>query len=146
MTSRSVDRACAAPRACHVAPVRRAFPTACLLFAWLCANGAIWDVAQLFAWARMFTGYAQTLSVTAALEETFDASKPCDLCRSVAKATEGEQRQPPQSLGRSVEKILLACEVPAGVVIEAPFAEWPHAPSRVALTRTEQVPVPPPRA
>jgi hypothetical protein len=125
--------------------VRRAFPTACLVFAWLCANGAIWDAAQLFAWAKMFTGYAQTLSVTAALAETFDPSKPCAMCRKVAKAKESGQKEAPQSLERAVEKIFLTCEVPARVVIEAPFVEWPAAQSRTALVRTEQVPVPPPR-
>jgi hypothetical protein len=126
--------------------VRRAFPTAALIFAWLCANGAIWDAAQIFAWAKMFTGYAQTLSLGAALAQTFDASKPCDMCVSVAKAKDLAQKQAPQSIERAVEKILLACEVPARVVIEVPFAEWPPARSRVALVRTEQVPVPPPRA
>ncbi|MEY2880821.1 MAG: hypothetical protein RLZZ15_3201, partial [Verrucomicrobiota bacterium] len=30
----------------------------------------------------MFAGYAQTASVTAALVETFDVSKPCNLCRT----------------------------------------------------------------
>ena len=116
------------------------------MFAWLCANGALWDVAQIFAWAKMFTGYTQTLSVTAALEQTFDASKPCEFCRAVAKAKDLEQKQAPQSVERSAERLLLACETPAKIVIESPFTEWPDAPSRAALTRTEQVPVPPPRA
>ena len=53
--------------------MRRKFAVLSLAFAWLCANGAIWDAAQVVAWAKMFAGYAQTLSVSAALEETFDA-------------------------------------------------------------------------
>jgi hypothetical protein len=131
---------------CEGAAVRRAFPTACLLFAWICANGAIWDAVQFFAWARMFTGFTQTLSVRAALNETFDATKPCAICCAVAKAREAEQKQAPQPIERSAEKLLLACEPPPRVVIEPPLAEWPDATSRVAPTRTERVPVPPPRA
>jgi hypothetical protein len=127
--------------------VRRSLAIVSLTFAWLCANSAIWDAAQLVAWAKMFAGYAQTLSVSAALEETFDASKPCDLCRNVAKAKETEQKQAPQTIEQAVAgKLLLACETPARVVIEVPFADWPDAPSRTAPTRTERVPVPPPRA
>ena len=130
-----------------IGAVRRPLPTACLIFAWLCANGAIWDAAQILAWAKMFAGYAQTLSVGAALEETFDSSKPCDMCRTVAKAKEAEQQQTAQTIERATEgKLLLACEIPARVVIEVPFAAWPDVASRLAPLRTEPVPVPPPRA
>ncbi|MBI5771546.1 MAG: hypothetical protein HZA93_27480 [Verrucomicrobia bacterium] len=126
--------------------MRRAFPTAALIFAWLCANGALWDAAQLFAWAKMFAGYAQTLTVTHAIEQTFDASKPCEMCVSIAKAKEIEQTRAPQSIEHSTEKLVLACELPPRTVFEVPRLEWPDAPSRVALIRTERVPVPPPRA
>ena len=126
--------------------VRRAFPTACLLFAWLCANGAVWDVVQVFAWARMFTGYAQTMTVTTALEETFDTDKPCEICRTVSKAKETARQQTPQTVERSAERILLACEPPVRVVIEAPRSEWPEPFIAHAPLRTERVPVPPPRA
>jgi len=126
--------------------VRRHVAIVSLLFAWLCANGAVWDVAQIFAWARMFTGYTQTLSVTAALTETFDASKPCDLCLNIAKAKAAEQKQAPQTIERSAEKIFLACETPAKILLEPAIRDWADAPWRAAVTRTEAVPVPPPRA
>lgn len=127
--------------------MRRTISIVSLTFAWLCANGAIWDAAQIFAWAKMFASYAQTLSVGAALEETFDASKPCEMCRSVAKAKEAEQKQAPQTIEQAVAgKLLLACEIPARVVMVAPQTEWPAALPRVAPSRTERVPVPPPRA
>jgi hypothetical protein len=117
-----------------------------LIFAWLCANGAIWDAAQLFAWAKMFAGYAQTLTVTQAIVRTFDSSKPCEMCVSIVKAKEIEQKQAPRTTERSTEKIILACELPARAVFPVPSHEWPEAPSLVAVSRTDQVPVPPPRA
>jgi len=126
--------------------VRRRFAIASLFFGWLCANGAILDTAQIFAWARMFTGYTQTLTMADALQETFDASKPCPICLAVAKAKAASQKQAPQSVERSAEKLLLACEVPAKILIPPSTREWTDAPSRIALTRTERVPVPPPRA
>ena len=126
--------------------MRRTLAIACLFVAWICANGAVWDTAQVFAWARMFTGYTQTQTVTAALDETFDASKPCPICRAVAKAKEAAQKQAPQTVERSSEKLLLACEVPAKILIPPAKHEWTDVPPRLALTRTERVPVPPPRA
>ena len=46
-----------------------------LLFAWICANGALLDVVQVFAWGKMFSGYAKSMSVSAALKETFDPAR-----------------------------------------------------------------------
>ncbi len=57
-----------------------------LLTAWLCASGAMLDVAQVVAWTRMFAGYARTESIAAAARETFDPGKPCAMCRAVSKA------------------------------------------------------------
>ena len=56
------------------------------MLAWLCANGALLDLVQVFAWSRMFAGYTQTMTVGAALRETFDPAKPCELCLGVADA------------------------------------------------------------
>ena len=77
--------------------MRRTFCITCLLFAWLCANDVLWNAVQVFAWARMFTGYTRALTVSEALCETFDLSKPCDLCKTVSKAKEEERQcvQPP---------------------------------------------------
>ena len=64
----------------------RRLPALSLLLAWLCASGAMLDVAQVAAWARMFAGYVRTESVAAAARETFDPAKPCQICRAVSKA------------------------------------------------------------
>ena len=60
--------------------MRRTISTTCLLLAWLCANGAVWNVVQVVAWAKMFHDYSQVMPVADALELTFDGSAPCDMC------------------------------------------------------------------
>jgi hypothetical protein len=126
--------------------VRRTFSITCLLLAWICANGAIWDVVQVVAWTRMFAEHARELPVGEALRETFDPAKPCAICLAVAKAKDVENRQAPQQTERAAEKLLLACHQADKILLVAPVTEWPEAPSCPALVRTEPVPVPPPRS
>jgi hypothetical protein len=126
--------------------VQRTFAIASLVFAWICANGAVWDAVQVFAWARMFAGYAHTLPVGTALRETFDPGKPCQICMAVAKAKETERKQAPRPLERSTAKIVLACETPENIQIVPLPRAWPAAPVCAGVIRSERVPVPPPRA
>mgnify|MGYP001545559511 CR=1 FL=1 len=125
--------------------VRKNASLACLLLAWLCANGALLDVVQVVAWGKMFAGYNATLSVGAALRATFDPAKPCELCVGVARAKDAAQNQLPAAPERATEKLLLACEAPAAVVWTAPASDWPAERASVAPLRAEPVPVPPPR-
>jgi hypothetical protein len=125
--------------------VRKKFASLALLFAWLCANGALLDVAQLLAWSKMFAGYSGTMSVAAALQKTFDPAKKCRLCLGVARAREAAQQQLPQAVERSAEKLLLAVHSPSPVILIPSAGDWPATPARVAPHRTEPVPVPPPR-
>ena len=126
---------------------KKMFATCCLLLAWLCATGAVCDVAQLFAWGRMFAGYARVLSVREALTETFDANKPCELCLAVKKTRTSEEGQP-RAAEFSAEKLLLACATTADteLVPIAPANHWPLALDWNATGRVDPVPVPPPRA
>ena len=119
----------------------------CLLLAWLCANGAVWNVVQLVAWAKMFHDNSQTMSTPQALAVTFNGSKPCELCQLSHAAQETAREQLPRAtdLGGS-EKILLACHVTAPLVLTTPDFAWPGVVHDSGLTRTEPVPVPPPRA
>jgi hypothetical protein len=127
-------------------PVQRKLATLSLLLAWLCANGALLDGVQVFAWAKMFAGYTQTMSVAAALRETFDPAKPCEMCLGVAAAKDTAKKQLPASVENSTEKIVLALEA-ANKIVPAPAPEaWPPMATVAALSRSEAVPVPPPRA
>jgi hypothetical protein len=128
--------------------VRRALSTTCLLLAWLCANGAVWNVVQVVAWAKMFHDYAQVMPATEALALTFDGTVPCDLCHLSQDAQDTARQQLPAdaALGGGVEKILLIADCAPVTVLVAPDAAWPGVVHEAGLTRTDAVPVPPPRA
>lgn len=127
--------------------MRRSFSIGCLLFAWLCANGALWNVVQVVAWVKMFHDYSATMPAAVALQQTFDASKPCKVC-SIAKSAEDTARtQMPRDsvLVGGAEKLLLIAECQSAVVVPAPDFNWPGAIDDTGPTRKEAVPVPPPR-
>lgn len=142
------DRTCLHTGTGHTFPrsdVRKPLPSLALLFAWLCANGALLDVVQVFAWAKMFSGYAESMSVSTALRKTFDPSQRCELCLGVAAARESTQDQVPQTVEHTAEKLLLTLHRPVKVVLTPPAVDWPPAHASAAPTRREDVPVPPPR-
>lgn len=127
--------------------MRRGFAIVSLCFAWICANGAIWDAVQVLAWGRMFAGYTQTASFLDALRDTFDTSKPCAICRTVSNAKAGDHRpELPAPSGSAPGKIILATESPVTWVTSTPQITWPEAKSIRLRARTEPVPVRPPRA
>jgi len=118
-----------------------------LVFAWICANGAIWDVVQVVAWAKMYHAYSQVMSVGDALALTFDGSRPCELCSVSQAAKDAAREETPgeQDVGGG-ERALFVCEDFVTVVPHPPAATW--SDGRVmanALVETD-VPVPPPRA
>lgn len=128
--------------------MRRTLSTVCLILAWLCANGAVWNVVQVVAWAKMFHEYSQMMPAADALELTFDGSAPCELCTIVQDAQDTARSQLPAdaALGGGEEKILLVCDSAPVPVVTAPDLAWPGLADEAGLTRTETVPVPPPRA
>jgi hypothetical protein len=126
--------------------VRKQVAILSLLLAWLCANGALLEGVQVFAWAKMFAGYTQSMTVAAALRETFDPAKPCEMCLGVAAAKDTAKKQLPAAVENSTGKIVLALEA-ANKFVVAPVPEaWPPIATMAALSRSEAVPVPPPRA
>jgi hypothetical protein len=125
--------------------LRKKFSIACLLFAWLCANGALLDAVQVFAWGKMFSENARAMSVVKALNATFDPAKPCEMCLGVAAAKETAKQQLPASVERaSADKLLLALHAPALPVFVSLSADWPATLASVPPSRTEPVPLPPP--
>jgi hypothetical protein len=130
-----------------VAAVPRKLSILCLLFAWLCANGAIWNVVQVVGWAKMFHDYAQVMPAAEAMQLTFSGEAPCDMC-NLAQAGQDATRdqQLPAALGGTTEKILLIAECVPAPVLVAPDTSWPGVADAAGLTRTRSVPVPPPRA
>jgi hypothetical protein len=126
--------------------VRRNLSIACLLLAWLCANGVVWNVVQVVAWAKMFRDYSQVMPVAQAMQLTFDGTAPCKLCHLAQSGQEASRdAQSPAALGGGEEKILLMAECVPAPVLVAPDFSWPGVADAAGLTRTESVPVPPPR-
>ncbi len=130
-----------------VCPVRRHVSLFALCLAWLCANGSVWNVIQLVAWAKMFHDYSQVMPAARALQITFNGSAPCALCHLTEKAQDAARDQLPRdtALGGNMEKLLLLSESVPAVVVTAPDFAWPGVTDDDGLTRTESVPVPPPR-
>ncbi len=100
----------------------------------------------MLAWAKMFAGYARVMPVGEALRVTFDPNKPCDMCLGIAAAKETAKQQLPATVEHSAEKLLLAYHANAIFIVPHSSGAWPAALASVAPIRTEEVPVPPPRA
>ena len=117
----------------------------CLLFGWLCASEALLDTVQVYAWARMFVGYACTLPLAEAGIRTLDPDRPCPICVAVRRARETEPHNPPAVPPPSVVKALLLQVQNEDFVFPLIRPEWPDAnPVRMASWLLP-VPVPPPR-
>lgn len=127
--------------------MRRRLSIACLLLAWFCANGAVWNVVQVVAWAKMFRDYSAVMPAAQALKLTFDGSAPCDICVVAQSAQDSarDQLPPGVALGDEV-KLLLALHSAPEVVLAGPGELWPGLADEAGLTRSDRVPVPPPRA
>lgn len=123
--------------------MRRHVSAACLLFAWLCANGAVWDVVQVVGWAKMYHDYSQVMPAAQALQITFDGSAACEFCHISQTARDQQPRD--AALGGGMEKLLLTSESAPALVVAAPDSAWPGVTDDTGLTRTEAVPVTPPR-
>ncbi len=127
--------------------MRKKFSITCLLFAWLCANGALLDAVQVFAWGKMFAENARALPLGEALAATFDPAKPCEMCLGVAAAKETARQQLPGSVEKAgQEKLVLALHAATRPVFLSSSADWPVTLASVPPSRTDPVPVPPPRA
>lgn len=126
--------------------MRRRVSIAALCFAWLCANGVIWNGVQVVAWAKMIHDYSQVMPLARAIKVTFDGSAPCDLCVITEKARDTERAQLPHqaALGAS-DKLVLAFHATVPVVLTPPELTWPAIGDLTGPGRTEPVPLPPPR-
>jgi hypothetical protein len=126
--------------------MQRRLTITCLCFAWICAQGVIWDAVQIVAWGRMFADSVRVSPVVDALRDTFDPAKPCALCRAVSKAKGSEEKNSTESrIESSKGKITFALET-QNIWVSAPLVTvWPETQSPLLSSRTELVPVPPPR-
>lgn len=127
--------------------MRRPISTLALILAWLCANGALWNVVQVVAWAKMFHDYSQVMPAREALRVTFVDGEACNLCHIAQSAQDTARDQLPRddALGGG-DRLVLTFHATPPVVVTAPDFAWPGLAHEAGLTRTDAVPVPPPRA
>lgn len=116
-----------------------------LFAAWLCASGAMLDVVQVFAWAKMFTRYTQAMPVGEAAAETFDPSKPCRICLAVRRARDESKSEQPARIATDVHKVVLVFHEVEAVVFAHNLEGWPETQIAELNTWRAPVPVPPPR-
>ena len=125
--------------------LKRRLPIITLLLAWVCANGALLDAAQVLAWAKMFRGYAAVMPAGEALAKTFDPANSCRLCVRVAAARRAAREQLPAAIELSAEKLTLAVHRAAVFTPRPPAPDWPEPGALHGPSRVEAVPVRPPR-
>lgn len=87
------------------------------LLAWLFATGSQWDLVQTFAWGRMIATYAQTMSVTQAMQRTFTADNLCGICKTVSRAKQEPTSTHTAPTNPADGKILLALTSPPAVIV-----------------------------
>lgn len=116
-----------------------------VLFAWMLATGAQWDMLQVVAWSKMFLSNTEDMSVGVALEKTFDGEE-CEMCRAVRRAKQQENAPGLPSEKRITKLILIFQPVPALVYLKAGPAEWPSRDEVCSGLMRAAPPVPPPRS
>jgi hypothetical protein len=104
------------------------------------------DLAQVFAWGRMFTRYVCCESVAEAAKETFDPAKPCALCVAVGKARQASDNHAPALPSAGAEKMVLIFDAPLEFMAWVAEEAWPAIPGSKIPSSIRDVPVPPPRA
>jgi hypothetical protein len=104
------------------------------------------DIAQVFAWGRMFTSYMCCESMAEAAKETFDPAKPCAICLAVGKAREASNGHSPALPSPGAEKMVLIFDGPNEFVAMIADEVWPAISAAHAPSSIRDVPVPPPRA
>jgi hypothetical protein len=103
------------------------------------------DVAQVFAWGRMFAGYARSESFVKAANETFDPAKPCAICLAVCKAREASTNHSQGVPTRGTDKMVLIFTRPMDIISPDVAEAWPVYRRDVVAAPSSDVPVPPPR-
>lgn len=126
--------------------MRRHVSIAALVLGWLCANGAIWNVVQVVAWARMIHDYSQVMPAARAVTLALSGDAPCDVCKFVDTARDTAGRELPRdaALG-ATDKLVLALHPSAPIVLPVPDSTWPPIGDFSGSERREPVPLPPPR-
>lgn len=126
--------------------MRRKISLLCLLLAWLCANGVVWNAVQVVGWTKMLRDYSRVMPVGEAIKLTFSGEAPCDFCRVAESGRDQAGQQLPHDVpGSAAERIFFVADCTPLEVVATADSTWPGLAHEAGLTRTAAVPVPPPR-
>ena len=118
------------------------------LVAWLAASGLSWDLLQVVAWTKMSVENAAQRSVGAAVTKAL-ADAPCAMCKVAQDGRKQSEQQPLAKEDSAKAKAKADNAVDVLAVVGSPEFQgrahaWPA--DEIGLTRTGEVPVPPPRS
>ena len=101
-----------------------------------------WAVLQATAWFGMLVKYSESDGVEVGISKTFDGKHPCDLCLSIAKKKQTENKEGAQL---DAAKIYLLASAERWT-LHAPRCSWSLTTTPVSLSGcSKSPPVPPPR-
>jgi len=72
--------------------VFRRLPRLLVTVALACSVGLHWSLLQSVAWTTMLVGNLQFLTISEAVQRTFDGKHPCALCKAVAEGKKSEKK------------------------------------------------------
>ena len=70
----------------------RRLPRLLVTVALACSVGLHWSLLQSVAWTSMLVGNLQFLTISEAVQRTFDGKHPCALCKAVAEGKRSEKK------------------------------------------------------
>ena len=70
----------------------RRLPRLLVTVALACSVGLHWSLLQSVAWTTMLVGNLQFLTISEAVQRTFDGKHPCALCKAVAEGKKSEKK------------------------------------------------------
>ena len=70
----------------------RRLPRLLVTVALACSVGLHWSLLQSVAWTTMLVGNLQFLTISEAVQRSFDGKHPCALCKAVAEGKKSEKK------------------------------------------------------
>ncbi len=126
----------------------RIFVAWAAIAAWSAASGLSWDLLQVAAWVNMSAANARTMTATAAVAKTM-TDEACPLCKAAAEGRAKSERSPLAQQDTAKAKLKAEAAMPlrvggASLLVSTRLGfaseDWSF------VTRTREVPVPPPKA
>lgn len=103
-----------------------------------------WTLLQSAAWLGMLVRYSQEVTLSKAVELTFDGKHPCRICHFVREG-KSQERHEPKKQTQSEAKLQLSMPPEVAVFFHPPPLESSVESERFPGIRPARPPTPPPR-